>query len=389
MKKLNKKILITGGGSGGHVSVATAFIDALKNHFEISKDDILYVGSDLGMVGEKNGVSVEQNRMKEKDINFTTLRAGKLQRRFELATIKLLLRAILGVVDAIKIVKAFKPDLIFSTGGYLSVPIAIAGLITKTPIYLHEQTAAVGMSNNFVAKIAKRIYISFKSSQKYFPKEKVLLTGNIVRPDIFRDNSSSELCTAVRQMKEEKLPIVYMSGGGQGSHILNLLVNDMLSYALMDYQIILQTGDNQVFRDYDVLTTAWRKLPTNLQRRLYITKFVSDSEIGCVFKHSDLYVGRAGANIVYEMGILKKPSIFIPIPWVTHNEQEKNARILEGYGLSKVILEGEVTSAKLHAEIKGFISEIPSLEINHEGLDTEFVKDAQERIIEDIFGNIS
>ncbi len=385
MKTVNKKIVITGGGSGGHISVATAFLDALESNVQIPKENILYIGTDLGMVGEKVGTSLEQKIMQDREVNFTTIRAGKLQRRFEFATIKLLFRAILGVIDSYRIIKSFKPDIIFCTGGYLAVPVAIAGWANKIPIYLHEQTAAVGLANGFVAKVAKRVYISFKSSQKYFPKDKTLLTGNIVRKDIFKTDGKTELCKQIKVMKQINSPIIYISGGGQGSHILNLLVRDMMKYALLDYQIILQTGDNKVLRDYDVIKNDWNKLPERLKQRIYITKFVNNDEIGCVLNNVDLYVGRAGANIVYEVGVLRIPSIFIPIPWVTHNEQELNARILESYGLAKIILEGEVTSGKLHSEIKKSLASISNMQIDNEGLKNQFPLNAQEVIIKDMF----
>ncbi|MBI2356452.1 glycosyltransferase [Candidatus Dojkabacteria bacterium] len=386
MKKLTKKILITGGGSGGHVSVATALIDALSDKYSEVKENILYVGSDLGMVGEKNGVSIEQRRMEDRDIPFVTLRAGKLQRRLEMASIRLLFRTVLGVKDAFDIVKKFKPDIIFCTGGYLSVPIALAGWAGKIPIFLHEQTAAVGLSNGFVAKVAKKVYTTFKSSEKYFPKGKVQLTGNIVRDSIFKVTTKGELANAVEIMKLKNLPIIYFSGGGQGSHILNTLVRDMMKYALMDYQIILQTGDNNVLKDYDVLSKDWKKLPAELRDRIYVTKFVKDSEIGMVFNSIDMYVGRAGANTVYELGVLKIPSIFIPIPWVTHNEQELNARILESYGLAEVLLEGEATANKLHSEIKSFLKNINNREIDVKGLEKEFSTDAKSAILKDMLG---
>jgi UDP-N-acetylglucosamine--N-acetylmuramyl-(pentapeptide) pyrophosphoryl-undecaprenol N-acetylglucosamine transferase len=384
--EINKRILVTGGGSGGHVSVATAFIDALEDKYTNVKENLLYVGSDLGMVGEKAGISIEQRRMADRDINFRTIRAGKLQRRFEFETVKLLFRTVLGVYDSFKLVKEFSPDIIFCTGGYLSVPIAFAGWVNKIPVYLHEQTAAVGLSNGIVAKLAKRVYISFKSSEKYFPKGKTLLTGNIVRDSIFKSDGGGEICKAVSKMKDSNLPVIYISGGGQGSHILNLLVREIMAYALHKYQIILQTGDNQTLRDYDLLYKEWMKLPTNLKERMYVTKFVSDSEIGCVFNNSDMYVGRAGANTVYEIGVLQKPSIFIPIPWVTHNEQELNARILESYGLSKVVLEGEITAGKLDSEIKKMLGRMETLEVDRKGIESEFVLGAQKRILDDMLG---
>ncbi len=386
---LNKRIVITGGGSGGHVSVATGFIDALNEKYTNVSENLLYITSDLGMVGEKNATTIEQRRMEGRDVKFVAIRAGKFQRRFEFSTITLLLRTFLGIIDAYKYVKEFKPDLIFCTGGYLGVPIGISAWLQGIPLYLHEQTAAVGLSNKLTSYFAKRVYITFPSSKQYFNPRKVLHTGNILRSSIFdpkKIDTKSDLYKAVEDMKKRQkdLPILYISGGGQGSHILNTIVRELMKYALLDYQIILQTGDNQVFKDFDVLTTDWKKLSPDLRKRMYVTKFVSDNEIGYVFKTMDLFVGRSGANTVYELGVLGKQSVLVPIPWVTHNEQELNARILEELGLSKIILEGEITPDKLNQTILKSLRN-HTQQVNEEKRKEIFTLNAPELILKDIF----
>ncbi|HVX93006.1 MAG TPA: glycosyltransferase, partial [Candidatus Dojkabacteria bacterium] len=322
-------------------------------------------------------------------VKFVAIRAGKFQRRFEFSTITLLLRTFLGIIDAYKYVKEFKPDLIFCTGGYLGVPIGISAWLQGIPLYLHEQTAAVGLSNKLTSYFAKRVYITFPSSKQYFNPRKVLHTGNILRSSIFdpkKIDTKSDLYKAVEDMKKRQkdLPILYISGGGQGSHILNTIVRELMKYALLDYQIILQTGDNQVFKDFDVLTTDWKKLSPDLRKRMYVTKFVSDNEIGYVFKTMDLFVGRSGANTVYELGVLGKQSVLVPIPWVTHNEQELNARILEELGLSKIILEGEITPDKLNQTILKSLRN-HTQQVNEEKRKEIFTLNAPELILKDIF----
>src|SRR5690606_13393634 len=111
---------------------------------------------------------------------------------------------------------------------------------------------------------------------------------------------------------------LYISGGGQGSHVINLTIRDILPTLLQEYQIILQTGDNQVHRDYEVLYRDWKGLSNNLRDRLFVTKFIDEKNIGSVFNATSLFVGRSGANTVYELGALGIPAILIPIPWVTH-----------------------------------------------------------------------
>jgi len=354
-----KRILITGGGSGGHVSAATGLIQALLKKDPKYIDNILYVGGKLVTETGRSGQSVEQTRFEGGKIPFIAIRAGKLQRYFNLNTIKLIFGAIGGFIDANKVIKDFKPDLIFSTGGFVSVPVCFAGWIKKKPVYLHEQTAAVGLSNKIVSRFAKKVFITFPQSAKYFPKSEVIHSGNLVRPQIWEINEKTEIAKAIKKMKEEqdKYPIIYISGGGQGAHTLNVNIRQTLNYALEEFQIVLQIGDNTINKDYEVLVKEWQKLPEKLKTRFFPVKFVKDEEIGYVFKHSDIYIGRAGANTVYEMGLLKKPSIFIPIPWVTHNEQLLNAQTLVDCGLAKILPEGELTAEKLMNEMRKFVTD--------------------------------
>ncbi|MCK9368376.1 UDP-N-acetylglucosamine--N-acetylmuramyl-(pentapeptide) pyrophosphoryl-undecaprenol N-acetylglucosamine transferase [Candidatus Dojkabacteria bacterium] len=353
-KILNKKIILTGGGSGGHVSIISSIIKELSERYSNVEEMVLYIGGDLGMVGEKDGKSAEMKMMEGSNIKFKTIRAGKLQRIFAFSTIALLFRSILGVFDSFKYIKEFKPDLIISSGGYVSVPITLVAKIKKIPLYLHEQTSAIGLSNSFGSKVAKKVFVAFKESLEFFPKGKTYVVGNPVRDCIFKTDGRTELTQVISGMKVKRLPIIYITGGSLGSHIINLTIRESLIHLLSKYQVILQTGDNKTFMDYDVLHTDWKKLPEDLQERLYITKYVTESEIGNIFANCNFVIGRSGANTVYELGILRKPCILIPIPWVTHNEQERNAKILEDLGLAYILHEGELSREKLIKSIDEF-----------------------------------
>lgn len=378
---LDKKIVITGGGSGGHVSVSTALINELAKRYENINENLLYIGGDLGMIGDTDPRSVEERRLSNKGFKFVKIRGGKLQRALSLTTVSLLFRSILGFIDANKYIKEFKPDLVISTGGYVSLPVTISAFLQKIPVYIHEQTAAVGLTNKIAGMFAKRIFVTFKESLQYFPASKCSIVGNPIREEIFKTEPQSELAIKVANLKNEKLPILYVSGGGLGSHILNISIRDSLSQLLEKYQVILQTGDNQTYKDFDVLEKDRLKLPIEKQKRFILTKFVGDNEIGTVFNTCDLFVGRSGANTVYELGVLKKPCILIPIPWVTHNEQEKNAKVLEAIGLATIVREGEISrESLLNALEKKFMS------LNNTKVITNdlFPIDSAQRIIDEI-----
>ncbi len=387
-KKLSKKIIITGGGSGGHVSVSSAIIEGLKDRYNIPYENLLYIGGDLGMINEQNGKSIEQKRFHNAEFQTEYIRAGKLQRTISIKGISLTFRTILGLIDSIKIINKFKPDLVISTGGFVSVPVCITAHFKKIPVYLHEQTAAVGLSNKIISKYAKKIFVTFDESLKYFPKDKTVHTGNVIRKAIFNKTGSGEIVESLKKMVvfQEKYPIIYISGGGQGSHIINSAIREVLSLLLQNFQIVLQTGDNQEYKDFDLCIVDKKKLPTELSERFVPVKYISDQEIGFLLNNTNMYVGRSGANTVYEMGVMKIPSIFIPIPWVTHNEQEKNAQVLVDLNIAGILPEGELSREKIVLEIKNFWTAWNKKKehINWEEIKKRFPTDAVDKILNEI-----
>ncbi len=382
--RLKTKIVVTGGGSGGHISTASAIISTLKNNYEINNNNFLYIGGDLGMTNEKPGNSLEQKIFANESFNKKYIRAGKLQRSFSIHGIFLLLRTFLGFIDSCKILRDFKPDIVLSTGGFVSVPVCLTAKMLGSKIYLHEQTATVGLSNKIVSRYCEKIFVAFPSSKKYFPKGKTIHTGNLIRPEIFSKSCKGNVAEALKKMLilQEDLPIVYISGGSLGSHILNRTVKEALPSLLQDFQIILQTGDNKEFSDFELLVKEKKKLSLNLRDRFFPVKYIENNEIGFVLNNIDFFVGRSGANTVYEMGVLQIPSIFIPIPWVTHNEQEENAKILQRLGLAEILNEGELTPENLVLKMRRFYEK----EKNYDPSEIEniFVRNAQEKILKEI-----
>ena len=384
MANLDKKIIITGGGSGGHTTAALAFVDYLDKKYSNVKEQILYIGGDLAMEGEKDGKSIEHRILEKTDLNYEIIRAGKLQRYFNFRTIVLIFRVFGGLYDSYKILKQEKPDLIFSTGGYVTVPVCLAAKLQKIPVYIHEQTATVGLANKITSKFAKKIFVTFPESKKFFPKDRTIHTGNLVKREIFKDSDSGEIITVVKKMKRQKrkLPILYISGGSQGSHILNVTVREMIPYLIQYYQLILQTGENKVFKDFENIYKDKQKLSKKIQYRFHPIKYINSEEVGFVYKNMDLFIGRAGANTVYELGILRKPSILIPIPWTRENEQQKNAELLERLNLAKILPEGELTPDKLFIEINRAMKERKDVDVKK--VEKVFLKDGAEKILKEM-----
>jgi len=383
-KVLKKKIVVTGGGSGGHLSAAEAIIQEISNKYDITKKNFLYIGGDLGMEGERIGNSIEQKKFKNAPFNCKYIRAGKLQRTFSLNTLILLFRTLLGFYDSYKILKKFRPDIVISTGGFVSVPVCTMAKILKAQIYLHEQTSTVGLSNKIVGKFSRKIFLAYKSSAKFFKGEETIHVGNLVRENILETKGSGQVVQALKKMipNQEEYPIIYISGGSLGSHILNDTVRSALHNLLNKYQIIIQTGENKMLMDYDKLVKEKITLDSHLKDRFFPVKYVESKEIGFLYNNINLFVGRSGANTVYEIGVLKIPSIFIPIPWVTHNEQYENAKVLKDFGLSEILPEGELTPENLVLKIDRYLSK--ERRINTKGLKEAFPLDAAKKILQHI-----
>ncbi len=382
------KIVVTGGGSGGHTMTAMAVIDQMTKKKPDIKDRIVYVGGSLTMEGESDKKSLEERIANEKGLQFVRIRSGKLQRRFSFRTLVLLKGVIGGIIDAWKFFSKNKVDFVFSTGGYVTVPVCFVAWLKRIPIVIHEQTTRVGLSNKISSFFAHRILVGFHAAEKFFPKKKTKFVGNTVRDIFFNPWKEGYIPDQLKERlqyfsdNKQKYPVILISGGGQGSHLLNTNVSLSLRNLLGNYQLIVVTGDNQVHRDYEKMANEIKKLSEEKQKRIILTKFAG-SEFGAYFDLADLYVGRSGALTTYEVGATKTPAIFIPIPWVTHNEQYYNAKVLEDLGLAEILPQGVLNPEILVQKISKMIEKVRAkkLKIKNHALDKFFVKDGAKNIV--------
>lgn len=338
---------------------------------------------------KKNKVSFEEKIANEKGLNFVRIRAGKFQRSFSLRTFKLLVGVIGGLIDSIKFFRNNNVCLVFSTGGYVTVPLCFVAGLKRIPVVIHEQTTRVGLSNKISSYFAKRILLGFEESSKYFPKSKTQFVGNTVR-EIFFDPKKycpAKIQSKIDRFKErsDKYPIILVCGGGQGSKIISDTVRRGLRFLVSNYQLIIQTGDNQATKDYEKLKRALQMLKKEHQSRVILTKFIG-SEMGEYFDAASLFVGRSGAAFVTELGFTATPSILIPIPWVTHNEQYYNAEVLQNIGLAKILEQGVLSPEILVQQIDKMVEKIRQgqLKVDEKRRKEIFVSDAAKRIVKEL-----
>ncbi|MFW5799784.1 MAG: undecaprenyldiphospho-muramoylpentapeptide beta-N-acetylglucosaminyltransferase [Spirochaetota bacterium] len=335
----NIKIVITGGGTGGHTSPAISIINYLKKKSnENLSFDILYIGS-------KNGI--EKDYTKKEGIRYLSINTGKLRRSISIKNISDMFKVLIGIFDARKILSEFKPDIVFSTGGYVSVPVVLAAKSKNIPLIIHEQTVNVGLANKIASKVADKVAVTFESSKEFFPEEKVILTGMPLREEIFEGDK--EECYNLFSL-DKSLPLLYITGGSQGSKFINDTIAVILPELLTEMNIIHQCGGKGIHNSYDELNDIRDKLSPELKTR-YVVKDYIYSELKHIFKTADLIVGRSGAGTINECIALSLPAIYIPLPGTTRNEQVQNAKLVENIGGAVVLYQQETNPQTLLEQI--------------------------------------
>lgn len=331
----SQRIVIT----GGHLTPALSIIQKLKAQ---KKWEIYYFGRKYSFEGKKI-LSEEYKIVPKSEAKFVSLTTGRLQRKFTRYTLPSLVKIPWGIIQSLYFLFRLKPKIILSFGSYVSVPVVIAGWLLRIPIISHEQTISPGLANKINARFSKIVSVSYSESVNEFPSKKVVLTGNPILPDIIKFSSTPLTREIALQIKKTGLPLIYVTGGNQGSAIINETVREILSRLLNKFIIIHQTGN----LDFQVSLTFFEQLPEKLKERYFLSSYIGKEDIGWVFKFADLVISRSGANVCWDLGTLGKPAILIPIPFSSGNEQYKNARRLADLGLVEIIEQKELTPNKL------------------------------------------
>ncbi|MDP3954861.1 MAG: UDP-N-acetylglucosamine--N-acetylmuramyl-(pentapeptide) pyrophosphoryl-undecaprenol N-acetylglucosamine transferase [bacterium] len=364
---MDKRIVI----SGGVLTPALAVIDELKKR---GGWNIYYLGRKYVMEGEK-AVSAESTIVPGEGAKFIPFNPGRFQRRFTRHTIPSLLRVPLGFLQALYLLNKIKPQVILSFGSYVSVPVVLVGWLLRVPILTHEQTVVFGLASKINALFARKIAVSFFQSLGCFSKDKVILTGNPIRKEIFESKKSSQF-----SITNYQLPIIYITGGNQGSHVINMALLETLPQLLEKYVVIHQTGE----KDYSQITNHKSQITKNLQAHYFLTPFVGSEDIGWVLNNACLVVSRAGANTVCELAALGKPAIFIPIPWTYMDEQTKNAKLLVEAGVAEILPQEELSGNTLFKAINSMIGNLEKYQKNSDESKKLVISHASAKLVDEL-----
>jgi len=358
------KLLFT----GGHHTPAVSVIQKIREQDPNTK--IFWIGHKYSMVNDTS-VSAEYNEITELGIDFYELHAAKMYKNVSVASI---FKFILSIFSAYKLLKQIKPDLVVSFGGYLAVPVVISAKILGIKSISHEQTRTSGFANRVIAYFTDEILLTWPTSAKFYErfKQKTSIVGLPVRVSVFQGERLQNL--------NNSLSTIYITGGKQGSHAINLVIEESIDKLLQNFNVIHQVGSNSFYKDYERI----KELGKTGNGTYIIKKFVGQSEIGSVFKSTDLVITRGGANTIYELGLLGKPAIIIPITNSSHNEQYENARFLEECNSAVIVNEEELTSSTLINSVESINKKLDVYTSNANKINSKLIKNANVQIAEKI-----
>lgn len=334
------KILLSGGGTGGHVYPAIAIANEMKKRYPSA--EILFVGTSTGIENE----IVPQN-----GYNIKTITVQGFKRKIDLDNIKRGAKLIKGLNEARKIVKDFNPDIVIGTGGYVSGPVLFCASIGKAITLVHEQNSFPGVTNKILSKNVTKIITCFDDAKDRFPssaKDKISLVGNPVRKELL-ETSKENARDNIGIPQDKKMVLIY--GGSGGFKKINDVMIDLIkSMVNEDISFVYATGK----RYYDSFKSKLEESKIELKQYQRVVPYLND--MANVLSASDIIIGSAGATSISEITALGKPSIIIPKAYTAENHQEYNAKSIENNGAGICILEKELTYEKLHAELFKILS---------------------------------
>jgi len=322
---MSYRILLLGGGSGGHVFPLIAVSESLKEKSQQSG-----IPLELMVLGE--GEFVEKAAA-EAGLKFKQILTGKLRRYFSPLTILDIFKMPVGFFQALWYVFWFMPDAVFAKGGYASLPGAFVAKLYFIPLFVHESDSVPGLANRILGGWAKKVFISFNSSEKYFKPDRTILTGNPVRKELVSGNRADGIQNFGLN---PALKTILVLGGSQGAQRINRIILDSLVMLVKNFQVLHQCGESQ----YQAVKTETEKIikegegeyADSLKNNYKFYPFFSEKELTMAYAASDIIISRAGAGSLFEIAVLGKPAIIIPITKSSSDHQLGNALELSKFG---------------------------------------------------------
>ena len=316
------KIVLTGGGTAGHVTPNIALLPELRKK-----------GYEIHYIGTRDGLEYELITS-QPDITYHIISAGKLRRYLDIKNLTDPFKVIKGYRQSVNILRQIAPDVLFSKGGFVSVPVVKAAGRLKIPAVIHESDISPGLATRLCASSARKICLTFKEAGNKFAEEKVVVTGSPIRKELFMGDGES----ARRSLGLPRRPTLLEMGGSSGSVKVNQALFSVLERLLEDYNVIHLCGKGKAERQYDGL-------------RGYVQKEYMNQQLPDVLALADMIISRAGSNSINEFLALKKPMLLIPLDAGSRGDQVQNARAFEKDGYAMVLPEAQLTGGTLEKAV--------------------------------------
>lgn len=314
-----KKIIMTGGGSAGHVTPNLALVPKLKE-----------IGYEIQYIGTKNGI--EREIISKENIKYHIISSGKLRRYFDIKNFTDPFKVLKGIIEALRIMKKEKPNIVFSKGGFVAVPVVIAAYLNKIPVIAHESDITPGLANRLSVPYCTKVCVTFPESVSKIKNNKAILTGTPIREELLKGNET--LGRKICNFRNSK-PVILIIGGSLGSKFINDVIRSSIDKIVKNYNIVHICGKGN-------LDNKLMKKDGYIQFE-YITE-----ELPHIMSISDIVISRAGANAIFEFLALKKPSILIPLSRKSsRGDQILNAESFRKSGYSIVIQEDQLNESLL------------------------------------------
>ncbi len=319
-----KRIVLTGGGTAGHVTPCIALLPQLAQE-----------GFDIQYIGSYHGI--ERKLIEEYKIPYHGISSGKLRRYFDPKNFSDPFKVIKGYLEAGKLLKSLKPDVVFSKGGFVSVPVVLAAKHHKIPVIIHESDMTPGLANKLALPSATKVCVNFPETLKFFPSGKAVLTGTPIRKELFSGNKLRGLDFCGFSANR---PVMLIVGGSTGSRVINDMIRGMLPTLLRDFQVIHLCGKGNLDERFN-------------DTEGYVQFEYIRAELSDLLAAADIVISRAGANAICELLALRKPNILIPLSAAaSRGDQILNADSFEHQGFSYVLREEDLSLSNLLEAIR-------------------------------------
>lgn len=357
-----KKIVIC----GGHLTPAIALIEGLETKKDVK---IIFFGRQFSMEGNRSP-SAEFRVITKKNIQFVKITSGRLQRKFTRYTIPSFIKIPIGFIQSFFHLFIIRPDVVVSFGGYLSTPVVFSAWLLGVDSVTHEQASSPGLANRINSLFVRKVFLTWQKSKKYFNDDKCEVIGNLTRSSLFKIKASDQkIANFIKKNKK----LIFITGGNQGSHFLNTLARDLVP-RLQDFALLHQVGTANYKND---LEKSKKIKSTNYM----CVDYINPQDIGAVYKAAQIILSRSGANTVWDIAILAKVAIFIPLPNSASAEQMANAKILEDALCAQILKQDTASPQNVEASIRNVFKNLKTYEANAKRFSAHLPKNALSKVV--------